>query len=222
MTIPQVDSLFILAVCGLSTVCFGLISVVGFLMLRFVGAELFESAGGIFELFTGGDDGSENRPTPQPTARRDLRARAQQYDFDAAVRSQNPNANPNQFGENAELRPDRRQRLNEKTRDWDLQPPGKLSDDPDAIKPPAPPDLSGSEYLPNTNSNIGGRVGRWNTGRGQTGQRMDSKYQSSSDGLGHRVSRNYDEGRRSDRNAARDDERFGGQYDFDGDGDPDT
>lgn len=225
MTIPQVDTLFILAVCGLSTVCFGFAAVLGYMVLRFTSAELFEAAGGVFELFGGGDKGDNvDVPAEPARARRDLRARAQQYDFDAAVQQHGTSqrADPNQFGENAELRPDRRRQLNEKTRDWNLQPRGDLSDNPDVVNTPDPPDFNRREHLPNTTSNVGGRVGRWNTGRGQKGQRMDSKYQSSSDGIGHRVSRHSDEGRRADRNAARDDERFGGQYDFDGDGDLDT
>jgi hypothetical protein len=222
MQIPEISSLFVLSMCGLSLVCTGVFAVMAFVVLRFTSGELFEFAGGLF----GNDDASSADPAGDPgriaASRRDLRAKANSFDFDAAVR-QDAQSAPNTYGENTSLRPDRRPRLNPDKRDLDLRPPGRQSDDPDALHAPPPPNFSTrGEYLPNTNSNVGDRVGRHNTGRGQTGQRMDS-YGSTLPGP------TEDDGSsalrkrlRSDRNSRRDDERFGGQYDFDGDGDLDT
>ncbi|MEL7236782.1 MAG: hypothetical protein AAGK74_19925, partial [Chloroflexota bacterium] len=146
-------------------------------------------------------------------------------DFDSAIQGNTQSAqsaNPGHYGENADLRPDRRRRLNPDKADLDLRPPGPMSDNPDALHAPPPPNFSsGSEYLPNTNSNVGDRVGRHNTGRGQSGQRLDSSRFRD-------IAENNDMStpgslrRRSSGNAARDDERFGGMYDLDGDGDVDV
>lgn len=215
MTIPEISPLLLVSMCGLSVVCVGLFAVVAVLSVRFFAGDLWDTVTGMFER----DDTSRRTATAQAqrpaTERRDLRSRAQSLDFDPTGGGGNFNAqaNPqkeNRFGENTSLRPDSRPRFNEKKRDWNLAPPERMSDDPRNLNAPPPPDFSaGSEYLPNERSNIGGRVGRHNTGRGQTGQRMDSSRFSGRGNL------------RSDRNLRRDDEFFGGQADLDGDGDID-
>ncbi len=222
MQIPEISSLFVISMCGLSLVCTGVFGVLAFMVLRFTSGELFEFAGG---LFGGGDDSSSEpsvAPGRVPASRRDLRAKADSFDFDAAVRGGTQSAANPSYGENTSLRPDGRPRFNPDKRDLDLRPPGRQSDDPNALHTPPPPDFNpNNEYLPNTNSNVGDRVGRHNTGRGQTGQRMDSyggSTLSGSDDGTDALRKRF----RGDRNSRRDDERFGGQYDFDGDGDLDT
>lgn len=224
MTIPEISPLFIFSMCGLSVVCLGVFGVGAYMFFRFTSGELFELVGG----FWGGGDDNDSLDVPVPqasSARRDLRARAQSYDFDAAVQNQSQGANPNRFGENTNLRPDQQNTLNPAKRDLNLRPPGTQSDNPDALHAPPPPNFNpNSEYLPNSNSNVGGRVGRWNTGRGQDGQRMDSfgSTPNAPDGLGKNRSARFDEGRRTRRNSNRnDDEVFGGMLDADGDGDVD-
>ncbi len=212
MTIPEISPLLLVSMCGLSFVCVTAFVVVGLMVFRFVAGDAIDSVTGLF----GGDD-DQAAPVRERKAiagRRDLHARAQSFDFDPSSANTAADTTPRQFGENPSLRQDRRPTFNEKTRDWNLAPQGRLSDDPKNMHAPAPPDFNpNSEYLPNDRSNIGGRVGRHNTGRGQRGQRMDSsRHWSASSSAG---------GLRSDRNSRRDDEFFGGQADFDGDGDPD-
>ncbi|MEM6280962.1 MAG: hypothetical protein AAF787_02110 [Chloroflexota bacterium] len=226
MTIPEISPLFLISMCGLSVVCIGIFGVVAFMILRFTSGELFEFAGELFNRGEGDEgSGSGSSPSAQPAARRDLRARAQSFDFDSAIggnAQSAPPANPGRYGENSSLRPDGGRRLNPDKADLDLRPPGPMSDNPDALYAPPPPNFNpGSEYLPNTNSNVGDRVGRHNTGRDQSGQRLDSsRFRDVSEN--NNMSTPGSLRRRSSGNAARDDERFGGMYDLDGDGDVDV
>lgn len=227
MTIPEISPLLLLSMCGLSFVCVGAMLVAGLLTVRFVARDLWDFGMGLFGL---GDDEPEPSPATAraqgaATPRRDLRARAQNFDFDAAVSGEQaaPPTRPGAqrggpYGENTALRPDGRPRFSEKAREWNLAPPGRLSDDPRNMQAPPPPDFNpNNEYLPNTRSNVGGRVGRHNTGRGQTGQRMDASGSAAS-----YKPEPFNRGSlRGDRNLRRDDEFFGGHADFDGDGDPD-
>ncbi|MEO0564582.1 MAG: hypothetical protein AAF125_20925 [Chloroflexota bacterium] len=224
MTIPEISPLFLLSMCGLSFVCVGLfVGGLWALVSIVAGGELFSN---IKELLGFGGDEPAQSPAIQ-TARaqaesRDLRSRAQSFDFDSALQgnsqmtSRPQNTQFEAYGENTSLRPDGRQRFNANKRDLDLAPPGRMSDNPHAMSAPPPPDFNpNNKALPNTKSNIGGRVGRHNTGRGQSGQRMDSaRFSSASSSPPSRSLR-------SDRNARRDDEFFGGHADFDGDGDVD-
>lgn len=226
MTIPEISPLFLLSMCGLSVVCVSIFGVVSFFVLRFTTGELFDLVGGVGGLFGGGNDNQPDVPARQPVARRDLRSKAQAYNFESAVQTTAQSApTPSKYGENTSLRPDRQSRLNANTRSLNLRPPGVQSDNPDALNAPPPPNFNpNSEYLPNTNSNIGGRLGRYNTGRGQGGQRVESSGLTANarDGLGNTTSRRFDDARRSLRNRANNyDEVFGGMLDADGDGDVD-
>ena len=270
MTIPEIDVLFVISVCGLSVVCTGFVGVLLLAVVRLatgalggiVGGDLF---GAIPELIgLAGDQNREKADVPRrASTKRDLRAKADQYDFDAAL---NPNQNtsdplddrqrpqapqqprssrsqpppgrqqpsqrrpddsanapdkPETLGDYLDQRPSSRERLQARMRDLDLKPPGKLSDDPDAVNKPAPPDFDADDG-PNTRSNIGGRVGRHNTGRGQEGQRNEADA-SDVDGLGNYVSRKNDEDRRISRNRRnRDIYSDGSRFDVDGDGDVDA
>jgi len=226
MTIPEISPLLLVSMCGLSFVCVGLVVVVGLLTVRFVARDLWDFGMGLLGRDEDESAGGGQKEQRVVAGRRhDLRERAQSFNFDAAVggsgTAQRPPASERDrpYGENTSLRPDGRPRFSEKARDWDLAPPGRMSDDPDNMQAPPPPDFNpNNEYLPNTRSNIGGRVGRHNTGRGQTGQRMDA----SGDATPPKYDSSYRRGSlRADRNSRRDDEFFGGQADFDGDGDPD-
>jgi hypothetical protein len=231
MTIPEISPLLLLSMCGLSFVCVGSMLVVGLLTVRFVFRDVWDFGMGLL----GRDEPEPATATAGAQAapvatRRDLKSRAQSFDFDAAVgggggQTAPPSlpgtssGNPRPYGENPSLRPDGRPRFSEKARDWNLAPPGRMSDDPRNMQAPPPPDFNpNNEYLPNERSNIGGRVGRHNTGRGQSGQRMDA----SGSATPPKFDSSYRRGSlRADRNVRRDDEFFGGQADFDGDGDPD-
>lgn len=210
MTIPEISPLFILSVCGLSFVCAASMGALLFGVLRFATGGLSDTLGG---FFGGGEDNSGAAPAePRPAMNRpDLRSRAQSFDFDQAVSQQPPAADPSRFGENSQLNPGGRNRPNPSTRDLNLPPRGQLSDNPDAMFAPPPPDFSsGSEHLPNPNSSIGRRGGRLSSR-----QRMDTELDFGSSGSSSSpIKRN-----RRDRSQ---DEVFGGQLDFDGDGDLDT
>jgi hypothetical protein len=229
VTIPEISPLLLVSMCGLSFVCVGALLVVSLLTVRFVFRDVWDFGMGLLGRGEDEPEPATARAQAAPTARRDLRSRAQSFDFDAAVGGAatppppslpgTGSSAPRQYGENTALRPDGRPRFSEKARDWNLAPPGRLSDDPRNMQAPPPPDFNpNNEYLPNDRSNIGGRVGRHNTGRGQTGQRMDASGSASPP----KFDSSYRRGSlRTDRNSRRDDEFFGGQADFDGDGDPD-
>jgi hypothetical protein len=89
----QDPALALVAICGFSVVCIGLIVIVGLLVLRFTGRTLggFLGEGGItgaLNSLSGAndpddDDPISNRRRRSPTT--NLRAKAQSLDFDAAV-----------------------------------------------------------------------------------------------------------------------------------------
>lgn len=88
----QDPALALVAICGFSMICIGLIAVLGFLVLRFTGRTLggFLGGSGLYGLVdsvTGASDPEESsmvrdrRRSPATN----LRAQAQSLDFDAAV-----------------------------------------------------------------------------------------------------------------------------------------
>jgi hypothetical protein len=90
----QDPALALVAICGFSLICVGLIAVLGFMVLRFTGRSVSGMLGGgglhgLFSSLSGADDpddepSSINRRRRTPAAT-DLRAQAQSLDFDAAV-----------------------------------------------------------------------------------------------------------------------------------------
>jgi hypothetical protein len=81
----------IIAACGLATVCVGIFLVGSFLVVRFLGADLFSFIRGLPGLAKE-ERGNVNVEAAQRQARDrgDLRARAQSLDFDAAVAQYDP------------------------------------------------------------------------------------------------------------------------------------
>ena len=284
MTIPEFNTLFLLSVCGLSVLCAGFVGVLLLGVVQLATGALggvigFDLLGEIPEMLgLVNDSRDEKTETPRRAAtREDLRARAQNYNWDSALdpdgqpsqalqesrrqalrqrpdpldtaappprqlsarerlearRNQQQDADPRQqdnpqppakpetLGDYLDQRPSSRERLQARMRDMDLQPPGDLSDNPDVTNPPPKPDFNPGGDVPNINSNINGRVGRHNTGRGQEGQRNDANLDGDNlDGLGNYVSRRNDQDRRVNRN--RDIYSDGGRFDVDGDGDIDA
>lgn len=106
----QDPALALVAICGFSVICIGLIAVLGFLLLRFTGRTVggFLGGGGLHGLFSSlsGADDPDDEPTSINRRRRtpvatDLRAQAQSLDFDAAVnqyKSQPLNQSPTTTG----------------------------------------------------------------------------------------------------------------------------
>lgn len=90
----QDPALALVAICGFSVICVGLIAVLGFLVLRFTGRTVGGLLGGgglhgLFSSLSGADDPDDepstlNRRRRTPAAT-DLRAQAQSLDFDSAV-----------------------------------------------------------------------------------------------------------------------------------------
>jgi len=89
----------IIAACGLATVCVGIFLVGAFLVLRFLGADMFSFVRGLPGLARE-ERGKVNVESVQRQSRDrgDLRARAQSLDFDAAVAQYNDPQNPPQSG----------------------------------------------------------------------------------------------------------------------------
>lgn len=89
----QDPALALVAICGFSMICVGLIAVSGFLALRFTGRTVSDMLGGgglhgLFSSLSGADDPDDessriNRRRRTPAS--NLRAQAQSLDFDAAV-----------------------------------------------------------------------------------------------------------------------------------------
>jgi hypothetical protein len=84
----------LLAVCGLSVVCIGLVAIVVILVIRSTGRTLTGTIGPLFSSVMGVDEQSElpietarraGRSRPSRAAARDWQSRAQSLDFDAAV-----------------------------------------------------------------------------------------------------------------------------------------
>lgn len=88
----QDGSLVLVAICGLLCVAGGLLLVVAFAVARATGRTLFETFGGIGGVFAalgGGEEEDTDLLTRREVRRRrDLRAKAQQLDFDAAIAQQ--------------------------------------------------------------------------------------------------------------------------------------
>jgi hypothetical protein len=90
----QDPALALVAICGFSVICIGLIAVLGFLVLRFTGRTVGGMLGGgglhgLLGSLSGADDPDTdqsiiNRRRRAPAAT-DLRAQAQSVDFDSAV-----------------------------------------------------------------------------------------------------------------------------------------
>ncbi len=87
------DGLLVLAaICGLLCVAGGLLLVAAFAVARATGRTLLETFGGIggvFAILGGGQEDELDLPARREVRqRRDLRAKAQQLDFDAAIAQQ--------------------------------------------------------------------------------------------------------------------------------------
>ncbi len=90
----QDPALALVAICGFSLICVGLIAVLGFVVLRFTGRTVGGMLGGgglsgLLGSLSGADD-PDDEPSSINRRRRstpatDLRAQAQSLDFDAAV-----------------------------------------------------------------------------------------------------------------------------------------
>jgi len=106
----QDPTLALVAICGFSVICVGLVAILGLLALRFTGRSIGgllggEGLSGLVDSVSGASDPEEsslraNRRRSTPA--NDLRARAQSLDFDEAVKrykeqpptASNPPSNP--------------------------------------------------------------------------------------------------------------------------------
>jgi hypothetical protein len=91
----QDPALALIAICGFSVICIGLLVIVGFLVLRFTGRTVGDLLGGggltgAINSLSGVGDPDEDGPLIERRRRRqptkgNLRAQAQSLDFDSAV-----------------------------------------------------------------------------------------------------------------------------------------
>ncbi|MEO8608174.1 MAG: hypothetical protein ABI690_09850 [Chloroflexota bacterium] len=90
----QDPALAVIAICGFSVICIGLIVIVGFLVFRFTGRSIGGLLGGggipgVINSISGANDPDEDEALINSRRRRspgtNLRAQAQSLDFDSAV-----------------------------------------------------------------------------------------------------------------------------------------